>query len=639
MPGAATRQMTPRAARAWTSRTDLPARVPVPISVPGLPRTRHVHAYGKMAESLSAWVHMQSGCNFTRFGRTFTPLLAILLSLSVLGLFAGAALVALGRLRLGATSALEGLALGMLPALVLLRLLPHAYESLGLGALALAAAGFAAVGLSHRAGERVEARLGGALVLPALILHAITDGAALAISSTGRVGDSAWLLALAAILHRIPEGFFVASRRQAHGSRAALLAAAPLALATVAGAILGERIFEVLPDSALDAVLAVGAGAMLRLFLHTHDAAPVPPPAARAIAATALLCGVVIVVAVPGPDDVLQSAQPREFSVASSILPLFIESSPALLLGLLLSSLLRAHAQHLPLGAASALRGWLWGARQQLRPSELGRLPLASAAPALVVGVCVATAQLGAETLGLSLAWLGLRVTLVRVLGSVVLAWALAAIVITLRREPPVGSSPAAPHAKKPSPRYVWELFQQALDESAAWMLLSLLLSAALEAALTPALLRQLPAPWDSLLAGAIALLGRASALTVTPVVAVLLHKGLGLGAGLTLLWLSPLAGIPLTLWLGRKPGLAGALTASLTAGALSIALGEVVERVLTKHGVPELHPLVTHDCSTWEYACAVVLALLVVRSLFRLGPRGFASSRPPERTLCAVQH
>jgi zinc transporter ZupT len=204
---------------------------------------------------------MQSGCNSGPIGPIFPDLLILLISLSVLGLFAGAGLVALGRLRLGATSALEGLALGMLPALVLLRLLPHAYESLGPFALALAAVGFGAVSLSHHAGERAEARLGGALVLPALLLHAVTDGAALAMSNTGRVGDSAGFLALAAILHRIPEGFFIASRQRAHGARAALLAAAPLAIATIAGAFLGQRIFDVLPDSALDGVLALRAAA------------------------------------------------------------------------------------------------------------------------------------------------------------------------------------------------------------------------------------------------------------------------------------------------------------------------------------------------------------------------------------------
>ena len=558
--------------------------------------------------------------------------------------------MALGRLRLGATSALEGLALGMLPALVLLRLLPHAYESLGLFALVLAAIGFGAVSLSHHAGERAEARLGGALVLPALILHAVTDGAALAMSNTGRVGDSASFLALAAILHRIPEGFFIASRQRARGARAALLAAAPLAIATIAGALLGERLFDVLPDSALDGVLAVGAGAMLRLFVHSHDEAPAPPPpAARAIAAAALLFGVFIVVAVPGPDDVLQSAQPREFSIAQALLPLFIESSPALLIGLLLSSLLRAQLQRSSQAptarGALSLRGLAWGFTQQTRPSELPvelpRLRSSGAAPAWIAGMCVAASQLGVETIALSVAWLGLRVALVRVLGGVLIALAIGlGIALYLRRSTSQNGHSYARSTH--SGRGFWELAQQALDDSAAFIVLGLLLAAALEAALTPELLGSLPNTWHSVLAGLIALLGRASALTLVPVVAVLLHKGLSLGAGLTLLWLSPLAAISLTLWLGHRPTVRATVLASLMTGVLCIGLGEVVERLLTNHHVPELHPLVMHACSPWEYACAALLALLIVRSLMRLGPRGFASTRPvssSDHALCASPH
>jgi uncharacterized membrane protein YraQ (UPF0718 family) len=261
----------------------------------------------------------------------------------------------------------------------------------------------------------------------------------------------------------------------------------------------------------------------------------------------------------------------------------------------------------------------------------------------LIAGLCVAASQLGVETYTLSLAWLGARVSLVRVLGSVLLALAIGG---ACRRATSPGQHAHA-HAGPPTSApnntpHVWEHFQQALDDNAAFIVLGLLLSAALEAALTPGLLQQLPGPWDSVLACVLALLGRVSALGVTPLVAVLLHKGLSLGAGLSLLWLSPLASIPLTQWLGRRPSRVFVLFASVALGTLCMCFGEVAERLLTKHGVPELHPLVTHACSPWEYACAALLALLLVRSLMRLGPRGFASTKPApssERTLCAQPH
>jgi hypothetical protein len=116
----------------------------------------------------------------------------------------------------------------------------------------------------------------------------------------------------------------------------------------------------------------------------------------------------------------------------------------------------------------------------------------------------------------------------------------------------------------------------------------------------------------------------------------------LSLGAGLTLLWLSPLASFPLAFWLGPRPSLRSVLIAGSSVSVLAVVLAQLVERLLTKQGVPELHPLVTHPCSIWEYACAALLATLLVGTLLRLGPRGFAGSKPPalpDRALCAMQH
>jgi hypothetical protein len=322
-------------------------------------------------------------------------------------------------------------------------------------------------------------------------------------------------------------------------------------------------------------------------------------------------------------------------------LPLFIESSPALLIGLLLSSLLRARTQRLGVPrAAGGVSGLAWGFLQQMRPAELAtelpRLRNAGAQPAWIAGLCVAASLLGVETIALSLAWLGWKVALARVLGTLVIA---SAIGLGLRRTMSLESHHEPVHPR--SARFP-ELLQRALDDSAAFIVLGLLLSAALEAALTPELLEHLPEPWDSVLVCLLAILGRVGALGVVPVASVLLHKGLSLGAGMTLLWLSPLAAIPLALWNGRRPTVRAALLACTASAFLCVALAEVVERLLTKHDVPELHPLVTHACSPWEYACAVLLALLLVRSLMRLGPRGFTSARPPpatERTLCAQPH
>ena len=65
------------------------------------------------------------------------------LLLSVLGLLLGAALVTLGRRQALASASLDGFSLGFVPAVLALRMLPHAMESLGFRALALAVLSYA----------------------------------------------------------------------------------------------------------------------------------------------------------------------------------------------------------------------------------------------------------------------------------------------------------------------------------------------------------------------------------------------------------------------------------------------------------------------------------------------------------------
>jgi len=229
--------------------------------------------------------------------------LYVLVILSVLGLCAGASLALLGRSRAQAASALDAAVLGMVPTLVLARLLPHTFESLGVFCVALAALGFVLADRSmHGHSHHAQRTLSNTLVLPALWLHTLADGAALAVSSSGRIGHSSVLVAAAVILHRIPEGLFVASRLQNPKSpRSTCLAILPLALSSLLGAYLGDELLNVLPDVALDAVLALGAGAMLRLAVHTH-----PSPTAshsrsrRALEGLSFVCGVAAVLAIPG---------------------------------------------------------------------------------------------------------------------------------------------------------------------------------------------------------------------------------------------------------------------------------------------------------------------------------------------------
>lgn len=100
---------------------------------------------------------------------------------SVLGLLAGFALISWTRGSRTTFAALDGATLGIVPALVLLRLLPHLVEETGAWAMAACGAGYLiSGGIESRVHGRA-ADIGMAIVLPALAIHGFLDGTGLAL--------------------------------------------------------------------------------------------------------------------------------------------------------------------------------------------------------------------------------------------------------------------------------------------------------------------------------------------------------------------------------------------------------------------------------------------------------------------------
>lgn len=258
-------------------------------------------------------------------------------AVSVLGLLVGPALVALGRGRELPGAVMEGFTLGVIPALLATRLIPHVVEGVGAWALALVALGFGVVTLVDRRDHARGTQLGAAVVVPTLAVHAVSDGAGLAMASSvldGGARAAGLGLAAALLLHRLPEGLFIANASvDAVGWRGTFRRIGVVALATVVGATLGRGLLAVVPEAVLDGVVALGLGGMLRLSVHSHH--PLPGTAeARAAGAAAFLGGIALVVMAPDPEQVLRAASGQELSVAQVVGPMFVETSASMLLGL-----------------------------------------------------------------------------------------------------------------------------------------------------------------------------------------------------------------------------------------------------------------------------------------------------------------
>ena len=570
-----------------------------------------------------------------------------LLLLSIGGLLLGPALVALGRGSRTLTALIDGLTLGVVPVLVLTRLLPHTMESLHGWAVVLAIVGFVAVSFAHRGGHGLEARIGRAVVVPTLFVHALADGAGLAIAAHSH--STGWLLGAALVLHRLPEGLFVATSLAPpsieKGMRRTLVPVLMLAAGTLIGALSGNSLLEKVPESLVDGVVAFGLGAMLRLVLHTH--AEPHEKRGRGASGVSFLLGIALVLAMPNAVSVLSRAQPRELSLVESVGPLFVETAPAFLAGLVATGLIYAF---LPRRVAGWLRGGS-ASSQALRGVAFGLpLPICSCGvvpvarklfvlgipAAAIVAFAVATPELGLDSAFLSFRLLGVPLTLARIGASAVLAF-IVALVVSRFVAPPDSTSfasfgPAPSEEVVPArPATVGARLETArsglmdnLDHLGAWYVVGILAAAVFEASVDPSVASRLPKPLDMLASVAIAIPVYVCAQGGTPLAAMMIHKGFSTAAALSLLLVGPATNLPILAVLRRELGKRAAIAFAATSIVVAFVVALIVDRFIPIGSIPAIHPLIAHQHHLLEWVAAAILSLLLVSSILRMGPRGW---------------
>lgn len=587
-------------------------------------------------------------------------MLGLVLALSVAGLAVGPLLYAGGRGRASTIAALDGLTLGLVPPLVVLRLAPHVYDEIGSAAPILMAVGYGFVWLLERRGHGARgARLASAVVVSALIAHALGDGAALAVTlrSAEHAGAGGAVFALALLLHRLPEGLVVTRALvPTLGWTATLVRLGLMAGATLVGAMLGRGALETLPEGPVEGLVALGLGALVRWVVHTHDAEPAGRRATAA-AGVAFVAGLALALALPTPHSLLERAQPRELALGESFLPLFVECAPALLAGAVVGPaadlLFGPLARGRPCGALSGLAAAFRLAPTKRALASWTHHSVARRPAGVVATWALASAALAVDVHLLSARLLGLPWALARALAGGATAIGVGLLVALASRtvaggglgpttivggdlgsttiaggdlEPTTVAGDAHEADRARGDRSTRSLFQldgvgRAFRRAAPGLLAGLLLAALAEAALLPSPTASTPglyplARWS--LAAWLALGGRAA----LPLAAVAVHKGFSPGLVLGLLSLR-LAAWPAALpAIGRKGG-AGA-AAVFVAGTLaaSAMAGFSVDRALSPSTVPDVHPLVAHDHHPLEWVAAAAAGAGLLAGLVRRGPR-----------------
>ncbi|PKN58430.1 MAG: hypothetical protein CVU56_06075 [Deltaproteobacteria bacterium HGW-Deltaproteobacteria-14] len=523
---------------------------------------------------------------------------------SLLALLLGPVLATAFRRSDRVLAGLDGFVIAAIVGLVVLHILPHAVGAGGLWVMAAAVVGLLLPSVVERRLHGRGARSAGrgviALIAIGLAIHAGLDGAALALPDDHH-DDSGVLLAAGVILHRIPVGIAIwGAARPLWGSLGAGLFVAFVAAATAVGFGVGEEVLGALSGPFLGAFEALVAGTLLHVVAGHRLPALASATPHRFVAGVGALLGVAVHVAILDTHFIPDADAGLPASVTFTTLAL--AAAPALLIGF------------------AAVAGAAWVASRGFWPRAAGRLARAARGvlsdvlgviePGATPGGGAPRPLLGPLAILVSLPLLGSGATATRVAIGLIVLFTLA----LARRQvvAPTGVSEG------------WRAQVMAtVDHEAPWFVAGVALAAMLEPVLPCSLFDTIAAPWQVVMAAAFAAPWYLSASGMTPLAAVMLHKGASPGAVIVFLIVG--AGVALRVPTCHDPAHRRAIRRD---GAITIAIvvvsAWIADAIFARGDGLALH----HEASLAPSAVAVVgavaLGLLTVVALLRQGPRGF---------------
>ncbi|MBC8327322.1 MAG: permease [Planctomycetes bacterium] len=261
----------------------------------------------------------------------------------------------------------------------------------------------------------------------------------------------------------------------------------------------------------------------------------------------------------------------------------------------------------------------------------------------------VAAPEVGWAAILLSLGLLGPTMPGLRLAGAALLALGVGVIVGGMaerqRRQEPAEPEPEVrpPLGERVRAGFRYG-FATVVDDTAPWIVLGLLIAAVLEPTLDAGLLLGLPAGVDVLIATLIGLPLYVCASGSTPLVAVLLLKGLSPGAAIAFLLTGPATNVTTAGLLAQMHSkrVAGAFAAVMI--VLAVSLGLATNALLDNVEVAAAMPHHHEQIGWFPWLALGVLGLTYLSSLLRLGVPGFLAKvvrpqtddAPPPASCCA---
>lgn len=512
---------------------------------------------------------------------------------------------------------------------VVLELLPASAASTGGWALVIFLAALVGPALLERVASGLSHRVAAALSVVGVLAHQLLDGVEIGTmwSTSAAAG-----VALSVAAHSIPL-VAVVVQPFAKRWRLALGVSVALLAATGLGVVGGQLGAHALPGATTWLPAAIG-GLLLHVIWHTLDAPPPRTTAHRTLEMLALVGGVALPLLLGHAHD------HGTDHLTESLVDLSLETAPMLLLGLALGAALQAVGPQISdrwLRSGSrvgqALRGALVGAPLPLCACSV--LPVSEglrqrrAGAALVVAFLLATPELGIETFTLSLRFLGLPLSALRLVGAVVAALVAAVVIARNVPESPV-VPPTMPSVAAGGNR--WRASLHALDELVyhigPWVAVGVVTAALINAFVTPEQTAALAATGlDLPLVSALAVPSYVCATSATPLAGVLWSKGLSAGAVLAGLLLGPATNVATLAFLTRAYGRKATVRGLVAFVAVVWALGALATVTLPAAPQLALDAVETHVHGWVAWAAGAVLSVLAARSVWQVGPRAWFAS------------
>lgn len=563
-----------------------------------------------------------------------------MLLLSLLPLFAAPLLYKLCHQNKAMIQLMDGFIFVAIGGLIISGILPEILLHGGWWSLLFLGLGLALPVFSERLFHNVKSTHKTALVLSllGLFIHAITDGAALALGEND--GHVHSFLSLSVLLHRIPIGltiwWFV---KPQFGSGIAFATLIFLALGTVIGHSQVPFILGSLDHSGFAFFQAFVAGTLVHIIFHRphiQDDCHAHHPRKWWEGLGNMLGGGVVIYLASHHNHLTDLPWFQEMS--HTFYDLAIESAPALLLAFILAGLVsslmpQSYVNWMKAGSRlrQSLRGVAVGL--PLPVCSCGVVPLyhslirKGAPPTAAMAFLIATPELGIDAVLISLPLLGGSMTIVRIIAAGIVAF-LVSIIVGKVVSSAYSDDHQDSHSAVGSASFLKKLkhgltigVAELVDHTGPWIFLGLLIAAGFQPLLGAGIHSSIGPGWEIPLFALLGMPLYVCASGATPMVAIFLMNGVSPGAALAFLITGPATNVTTIAVLNKLHGRKTAMFFGLVTLTVTVALGFATNAFL-----PNFQPKIfthDHEGSLWlEMICLALLLLLFLSSLLRRGAR-----------------